>query len=113
MNMCAKPVLDAIIDRLRFIIGGDTSFDEYSITFDGTPSFAEAEAIIIRFVTKEYHVVELLVKCSLFEEKLNEENLGNRVVDTIIKRLGLQFKKLVSLSAGLSFKKQRLFEIDL
>ena len=68
VNMCARPVLDTIIERLRFIISGDASFDEYSITFDGTPSFAEAEAITICFVTKEYHVVELLVKCSLFKK---------------------------------------------
>ena len=93
VNMCAKPVLDTIIERLRFIISGDSSFDEYSITFDGTPSFAEAEAITLRFVTKEYHVVELLVKCSLFEEKLNGEKLGNHVVDTIVNRLGLELKK--------------------
>ena len=45
VKMCLKPVLDTVIDRLRFIISGDASFDEYSITFDGTPSFAGAEAI--------------------------------------------------------------------
>ena len=92
VNMCASAVLDTIIERLCYIIGSDASFDEYSITFDGTPSFAEAEAITIHFVTKEYHVVELLVKCSLFEKKLDSEKLGNHVVDTIVNRLGLELK---------------------
>lgn len=43
-------------------------------------------------ITEEYYVVELLVKCSLFEEKLNEEKLGNHMVDPIVNRLGLELK---------------------
>ncbi len=33
---------------IRQIVGGAGCFKEFAITFDGTPSLAEAEAIIVR-----------------------------------------------------------------
>ena len=35
---------------IRQIVGGAGCFKEFAITFDGTPSLAEAEAIIVRTV---------------------------------------------------------------
>ena len=64
------------------------SYQEFSVSFDGTPTFAEAEAIIIRVVTRDYHIVELLVKCNLFKHKLNAKQLANHMLSTIIDRLG-------------------------
>lgn len=92
VNMCSASLLVSLLDRVRCIACGDEAFNEYSITFDGTPSFAEAEAIVLRFVTKDYNVIELLVKCSLFKKKLNAQELGSHVVDTIVNRLGLPLK---------------------
>ena len=42
-----KPVLNALIERIRSILCGGGCFNEYSITFDGTLSFAEAESVVI------------------------------------------------------------------
>ena len=69
---------------------------EFSLTFDGTPAFAEAEAIIIRVVTKDYKILELLVKCNLFKMKLNGIQLGNHIVSTITSELGKNVKDWLS-----------------
>ena len=52
VNAFAKPVLTTLIERISSILCCGGCFDEYSITFDGTPSFAKAEAVVIRCVTK-------------------------------------------------------------
>ena len=57
VNAFAKPVLTTLIERISSILCGGGCFDEYSVTFDGTPSFAEAEAIVIRCVTKRWKVI--------------------------------------------------------
>ena len=72
------------------------SFSEFSITFDGTPAFAEAEAVIIRVVTKDYHILELLVKCNLFSKKLNDIELGSHIESTITNRYGKSLKDWVA-----------------
>ena len=72
------------------------SFREFSISFDGTPAFAEAEAIIIRVVTKDYHILELLVKCNLFKKKLDHEQLANHLVKAIVERLEKKLKDWIA-----------------
>jgi hypothetical protein len=52
-------------------------FDSFGLIFYGTPSFAEAEAIKIRLVTKSFDMVELLVKMACFQKKLNSNNIVN------------------------------------
>ena len=47
--------------RIRQILSGNGVYDESGVTFDGTPSFEEAEAIVVRAVTKDWEVIELLV----------------------------------------------------
>ena len=71
-------------------------FDEYSVTFDGTRSFTEAEAIVICCITKRWEVIEVLVRCSLFKKKLNGLTLANHVIDTIVNRVGLHLKNWLS-----------------
>ena len=91
VRVIAPTVLRIIIDDLRiFLTRG--CFEEYGITFDGTPSFAEAEAIVIRFETKKWEIVEVLVCCRMFKKKMNSENLANHVVETLNQRLGLNLK---------------------
>ena len=47
---------------------------------------------MIRCVTKNWEVIELLVRCSLFKNKLNSETLANHILDTIVNRVGLELK---------------------
>ena len=47
VKACVETIM---FDLKRYIKAG--CFDEFSTTFDGTPSFAEAEAIILRIVSK-------------------------------------------------------------
>ena len=68
------------------------TYIEFSITFDGTPAFAEAEAIIIRVVTHDYKILELLVKCNLFKHKLKGDHLANHIISTITERCGKDLK---------------------
>ena len=60
----AETVLSQLIKEIRAL--SLQCFPEYGITFDGTPSFAEAEVIKLRFVTYEYEIVEVLVRVALF-----------------------------------------------
>ena len=48
---------------------------------------------MIRFVTKKWEIVEVLVCCRMFKRQLNSENLTNHVVQTLTQRLGLNLKR--------------------
>ena len=50
-------------------------FIQCGLIFYGTSSFSEAEAIIVRFVTKDWQVIDLFMNCSIFDKKLK----GNRM----------------------------------
>ena len=69
----AQPALEILLKQICDI--QLSAFPEYSISMDGTPSFAEAECIILRFVTKDLNIVELVVRVALFEKKLTQTNL--------------------------------------
>ena len=62
--------------RIRQILSGNGVYDESGVTFDGTPSFEEAEAIVVRAVTKDWEVIELLFRCGLYEHKLSSAQLS-------------------------------------
>ena len=47
---------------------------------------------MIRFETKKWEIVEVLVCCRMFKKKMNSENLANHVVETLNQRLGLNLK---------------------
>lgn len=94
--LAAPAVHKAITERIRDILAGHGCYDEFAVTFDGTPSFAEAEAVIVRIVTKDGVILELLVCCGLYEKKLNAENLKCHVIDTITNRVGLELKNWLS-----------------
>lgn len=86
----AETVLGQLIKEIRDL--SLNCFPEYGIIFDGTPSFAEAEAIKLRFVTYEYEIVEVLVRVALFEKKLNGDNIASHLLETIMLRLGLRLE---------------------
>ena len=45
----AEPLIKELNDDMRRLL--DKSFPQFGISLDGTPSFAEAECIMVRFVT--------------------------------------------------------------
>ena len=45
-------------------------FIQFGLIFYVTPSFTEAEYIIVRCVTKDWQIIYLLVKFSIFDKKL-------------------------------------------
>lgn len=94
--LTAPALRTAIIKQIRDIVGGNGSFDEYAVTFDGTPSFAEAEAVVVRVVTKDWNVIEILVRCGLYGKKLNSDELKSHVIDTITNQVGLKLKNWLS-----------------
>ena len=55
----AVSLRNELIDEMKQILR--KSFPEYGISLDGTPSFAEAECIMLQFVTKSYNIVEIIV----------------------------------------------------
>ena len=83
--------LHAILkDEIKKILS--LSYQPFGLIFDGTPSFAEAEAIKVRFVTKKFDINELLVKLSCFKKKLNSDNIANHLIQTIKYDLGLDVR---------------------
>ena len=46
-SMVLKTVLDTILQKNHVILSS-LCFEQFSITFDGTPSFLEMEAVVIR-----------------------------------------------------------------
>ena len=91
----AGPVLATLIDRISSIVGGDGVFDEFSLTFDGTPAWAEAEAIIVTVVTKNGEIIHILIRCGTFEKKLNNEQLKQHLMESM-ERVGLDPKNWLS-----------------
>ena len=63
-------VMTTLISDIRRVLNNG-SYQIFLVTFNETPAFVEAKAIIIRVVTRDYHIVELLIKCNLFKHKLN------------------------------------------
>ena len=53
ISLSAGHLLKTPMLRIRQIISGYECFDEYGVTFDGTPYFSEEEAIILRILTKD------------------------------------------------------------
>ena len=57
-----KSQVEAIINPLKM-----KCFNHYSSIFDGTSSFTPTEAITVRAVTNQYHIVQVLVRIGLFQ----------------------------------------------
>ena len=55
-------------------------YPEYSSTIDGMPAIAKAEAIVLRLLTKDLKIIDLLVRLKLFLKKVTIEELANHIV---------------------------------
>ena len=87
----ATNVKDCIVEEIVNLIQLKC-FKGYSTIFDGTSSFAPAEAIIIRIVTLDYQIIQLLVKVGLFQGTLNGDAVANHLLATLTGTLGLNLK---------------------
>ena len=96
VSLAAPALHKALTQRIQNILGGAGCYDEFAVTFDGTPSFAEAEAIVVRIVSKDWDVIELLVRCGLYAKKLDANELKSHLIDTITNRVGLELKHWLS-----------------
>ena len=61
VSLAYTTLLATLMLRIRKILSGNRVYDEFGVTFDGTLSFEEAEAIVVRAVTNDWEVIELLV----------------------------------------------------
>ena len=81
----AETTLDSIINNIR--LTQRNTFTEYSLSMDGTPSFAHAECIIVRFVSRSFDIYELVVRVGLFKNALSSDQLAHHILDCIHTRL--------------------------
>ena len=96
VSLIATPLLGTLQLRNRQILSGNGVYDEFGVTFDGTPSFEEAEAIIVRVVTKDWEILEILVRCGLYERKLSATELSSHIIEAITVRAGLHLNNWMS-----------------
>ena len=81
----AETTLDSIINNIR--LTQRNTFTEYSLSMDGTPSFAHAECIIVRFVSRSFDIYELVVRVGLFKNALSSDQLAHHILNCIHTRL--------------------------
>ncbi len=68
-------------------------FDQFAIIVDGTPSFAAAEAFKLRAVSKEWEIVEVLLRVTLLAKGPDAEGLAHSITE-VMKDFGLKFSNL-------------------
>ena len=69
------------------------AYENYSIIFDGTPTFAEFEAVMIRIVLRYGQVLTLLVRCKLLQKHSSGNELAHHILEKIEKTIGLSMSK--------------------
>ena len=62
------------------------------MAFDENPFFAEAEAIVVRKVTRYWEAIENLGKVGLYAKKLDSNALKSYIIDTLKSRLNLRLE---------------------
>ena len=72
MNTCSGAVLGTMLDDFAKIIHY-VCYPEYSSTIDGATATAEEESIILRLVTKDWKIIDLLVRLKLFQKNVTAE----------------------------------------
>ena len=69
MNTYASAILGNVLDDLAKIICC-VCYLEYSSTIYGTPAMAESEEICLRLFTKDWKIIELIVRLKLFQKNV-------------------------------------------
>jgi hypothetical protein len=75
------------MQKLRDIMS--KCFPQFGTISDGTPVGAEAEAVKIRMVTRDFQIIEVLVSVNLFKFKLTGVSIGNNLLNVIRVKCGL------------------------
>ena len=69
MNTYASAILGNVLDYLEKIICC-VCYLEYSSTIYGTPVMAKSEEIFLRLFTKDWKIIELIVRLKLFQKNV-------------------------------------------
>eukprot|EP00956_Cyclotella_meneghiniana_P040828 scaffold206395_cov26-Cyclotella_meneghiniana.AAC.2 len=81
------------VDKIKSLIA--ECFPQYGIIMDGTPLFAEAEALIIRLVhRKTFKIHQVLIHMELYDGSLDGEMIAQHVKDAITKSVALSLRNL-------------------
>jgi hypothetical protein len=56
------------------------SFDDFSVTADGTPTHAEHFCCMLRMVTKEWKIAEIVIRCRAYQSSFNAKTLAGEVL---------------------------------
>ena len=91
----AQPVSQSLVHESRGVL--NCCYGEFSISLDENPSFAEAECVILRIITKKSKILELTARLALFKNKLNSVKLAAHILQTIQRRLGLKISEWMSV----------------
>ena len=82
----ASSITDYQMNLLR--IHFDDSFSEWSSIIDGSPFFAEAEAVMIRVVTKQWKIVNVVIRIAMLKKSPDHKTLADSY-RSAIKRMRL------------------------
>ena len=88
-----------MIERLRKIANSSLTHSTFSIIFNTTPSFTEAEAVMCRFITMDYNIIELLARYNLYEKKLNSIEIKAHLKDAILNWIGKKMRDQMSVQS--------------
>lgn len=82
------------LDKIKVLVG--ECFPQYGIIMlDGTPVFAEAEALMIRLVNlKTFKIHQVVIHLQLYDGSLKGEMIAQHVKDAITKTVALCLKNL-------------------
>ena len=87
-------MLESLHNQVVQILGG--VYPDRGATFDGTPNIGEVEAIIVTTVTKDWEIIQLLVKAGIYKKKLSGEELASHVIDVMKNCTGRALKYWVA-----------------
>jgi hypothetical protein len=111
MNAAIPVVRDLHLSKIRGIIAD--CYPEFTIIMDGTPVFAEAECVMLRFVHKtNKKIYEFVVHLGLYAESLDGNTIAKHVADVLTGgRLSLQLKHLKATSVDRAATNKRAMTV--
>jgi hypothetical protein len=84
LNPFIPIVLASEVQKILDIL--DSSYAQYGCTIDGSPFFAEFEAVTIRVVTKKMDIVELVLRVAALTKTPNAPTLAANTQEAIVGR---------------------------
>ena len=109
----AVPVLrDLHLTKIRGIIAD--CYPEFTVIMDGTPVFAEAECVMLRFVHKgNRKIFEFVVHLGLYAESLDGNTIARHVADVLMGgSLSLQLRNWKATSVDRAATNKRAMTVS-